>query len=112
MLQGDRIEHIDYIREHKIKPDYSFYITNQIMKPVGQIYSLIVEKLEGFRYSEDYYKKKYINLLKTKDEEKAKKKIDDLKFKEASNIIFGEILRVADNKKKKATEITSFFKKK
>ena len=44
-LQGDRIEHPDYIREHKLKPDYYFYITNQIMKPVAQIYCLIAEKL-------------------------------------------------------------------
>ena len=112
MLQGDRIEHIDYIKEHNIKPDYAFYITNQIMKPVAQIYSLIVEKLEGFQYSRDYYNKKYITLLRTKDKDKAKKKIEELKFKEASKIIFGEILRVAENRKKKATEITDFFSKK
>ena len=24
-LQGDRIENPDYIREHKLKPDYEFY---------------------------------------------------------------------------------------
>ena len=74
ILQGDRIEHIDYIKEHNIKPDYAFYITNQIMKPVAQIYSLIVEKLDGFKYPKDYYEKKYITLLKTKDKDKAKKK--------------------------------------
>ena len=112
ILQGDRIEHIDYIKEHNIKPDYAFYITNQIMKPVAQIYSLIVEKLDGFKYPKDYYEKKYITLLKTKDKDKAKKKIEELKFKEASKIIFGEILRIADNRKKKATEITDFFSKK
>ena len=82
------------------------------MKPVTQIYSLIVEKLDGFQFSKDYYKKKYITLLRTKDTEKAKKKIEDLKFKEASKIIFGEILRIAENRKKKSTEITDFFSKK
>ena len=34
MLQGDRIEHPEYIKENKLKPDYKFYITNQIMKPM------------------------------------------------------------------------------
>ena len=65
VLQGDRIEHPDYIREMGLKPDYKFYITNQIMKPVGQIYSLIVEKLDGFKYPENYYESKYKSLLNT-----------------------------------------------
>ena len=34
MLQGDRIEHPDYIREMGLQPDYKFYITNQINKKV------------------------------------------------------------------------------
>ena len=33
-LQGDKIEHPDYIIQNKLKPDYEHYITNQIMKPV------------------------------------------------------------------------------
>jgi len=32
-LQGDRVEHPDYIIENKLPLDYLFYITNQIMKP-------------------------------------------------------------------------------
>ena len=40
-LQGDRIEHPDYVKEHGLKIDYGFYITNQIMKPVCQIYDLL-----------------------------------------------------------------------
>ena len=35
LLQGEKIEHPDYIREHGLKPDYEFYITNQIMKPTS-----------------------------------------------------------------------------
>ena len=37
VLQGDKVEHPNFIKEHKLKPDYMFYITNQIMKPVAQI---------------------------------------------------------------------------
>ena len=42
ILQGDRIEHIDYVRKHpeKCKIDYKFYITNQIMNPVIQVMDL------------------------------------------------------------------------
>jgi len=37
ILQGDRIEHRDYIIQKKLNLDYNFYITNQIMKPVSQL---------------------------------------------------------------------------
>jgi DNA polymerase elongation subunit (family B) len=42
-LQGDRIELPSYIVEHKLAPDYAFYITNQIAKPVSQVFGLAVE---------------------------------------------------------------------
>ena len=40
ILQGDRIEHVDYIKEKKLNLDYEFYITNQIMNPVKQVLDL------------------------------------------------------------------------
>jgi DNA polymerase elongation subunit (family B) len=46
ILQGNRIEHPQYIKENKLKPDYKFYITNQIMKPVAQVFSLVMDKPE------------------------------------------------------------------
>ena len=110
ILQGDRIEHPDYIRDNNLKQDYKFYITNQIMKPVGQIYSLIVEKLDGFKYPKNYYESKYKSLLNTLTPEKARNKINDLRFKDGCDIVFGEVLRVAENRKNKAREITDFFK--
>lgn len=42
-LQGDRIEHPDYIIKNNLKIDYLFYVTNQIMKPCLQILELICE---------------------------------------------------------------------
>ena len=109
ILQGDKIEHPDFIRENTIKPDYKFYITNQIMKPVGQIYALAVTELPEFKKGNDYFDKKYLELLKTKEQEKALEKVKDLRYKEASNIIFSEVLRIAENRKNKTREITDFF---
>ena len=43
ILQGDRIEHPDFIKSENLKLDYSFYITNQIMNPVKQVLDLNVE---------------------------------------------------------------------
>jgi DNA polymerase elongation subunit (family B) len=42
-LQGDRIELPSYIVANKLTPDYAFYITNQIAKPVAQVFGLAVE---------------------------------------------------------------------
>jgi DNA polymerase elongation subunit (family B) len=41
-LQGERIEHPVYLLENKLKIDFLFYITNQIMKPAIQFLELIV----------------------------------------------------------------------
>jgi DNA polymerase elongation subunit (family B) len=112
ILQGDRIENPDYIENNKLTPDYKFYITNQIMKPVCQIYSLILEDLEGFRKENNFYEKKYTFLLRTKTEEKANQKIIDMKMEDTCDIIFGDIIRDIENKRKKITKITHFFKKK
>jgi len=45
MLQADRIEHPDYIIANKLKVDYLFYITNQIMNPCIQFFELITDRL-------------------------------------------------------------------
>jgi DNA polymerase elongation subunit (family B) len=42
-LQGERVEHPDYLVKNNLKIDYLFYITNQIMKPCIQFLELIVE---------------------------------------------------------------------
>ena len=112
VLQGNRIEHPDYIKAHNLKPDYAFYITNQIMKPVGQIYSLIVKDLPGFNKGSDFYEKRYKYYFNKydKNEQKTINKINDEKMDDVQKLIFGDILRMADNKKNKAREITDFFK--
>lgn len=112
ILQGDRVEHPQYIIENKLKPDYSFYITNQIMKPVGQIFSLIVEQLPGFNKGADYFKTRYKYYYNKydHDERKTINKVNDEKMDEVCNLIFGEILRKAENARTKTREITDFFK--
>ena len=43
MLQGDIIEHPDYIKANNLHIDYLFYLTNQILNPAVQILDLIIE---------------------------------------------------------------------
>jgi len=42
--------------------------------------------------------------------QKAYDKVRELRFQEAANIMFGEIIRIAENRKNKVREITDFFK--
>jgi DNA polymerase elongation subunit (family B) len=120
-LQGDKIEHPDYIKKHNLKPDYTFYITNQILKPVTQVFALILEDIPNFRkknMSNEYKRKeqsvckKYVDEKGIKDEEKIEKKITELRNKYVKQLIFETSLRKANNSKKNQHSIKSFFKKK
>lgn len=44
-LQGERIETPEFIRKTGAKIDYSFYITNQLMKPLQQLFGLALEEI-------------------------------------------------------------------
>ena len=46
ILQGDRVEHVDYISKNNLPLDYEFYITNQIMNPVKQVLDLEMDPIE------------------------------------------------------------------
>ena len=110
-LQGDRIEHPDYIRENNLKPDYGFYITNQIMKPLMQIYSLILEDIPEFKLKVPGFKRQ-INMLKRKyknEPEKAEKEEQKIRTSQVKKIIFEDILRQANNIKRNQRTIHSFF---
>jgi DNA polymerase elongation subunit (family B) len=48
-LQGDRIETPSFIRENSLTPDYAFYITNQIAKPVSQVFGLALDSIPGVK---------------------------------------------------------------
>ena len=83
--QGDRIETPKYIRENNLKPDYSFYITNQIANPVAQVFGLVVEKLPGVKQED-------LDRLKT-----AKKPVEAREAL-ASHLLFGKILSIVERK--------------
>ena len=70
-LQGEKIEHPEFIIKNKIRPNYSFYITNQIMKPVQQVFALVLENIDSFQRKKKNFQMK-INTLKNTiyDEEK------------------------------------------
>jgi len=87
--QGDRIEHLDYVKEKKLKPDTEFYISNQIQNPVAQMFALAIEDLEGYRPATNY-EKAYEEFRETLDEEEATLKVLALKEKQLNKMLFLE----------------------
>ena len=114
-LQGERIEHPDYILANKIKPNYAFYITNQIMKPIQQVFALVLENIPSYKRQVPGLKRTIDGWVdKLKDEssdEKIRKKIADIRNKEVKKILFDEYLIEIDNVTKGNQNIMSFFKK-
>jgi len=112
-LQGERIEDPDFIKKNNLKPDYSFYITNQIMKPVMQIFNLVLEDMTEFTNTKKkkIYQQKLNKLrIKYKDDEK---KYDDKKSKlrddTVKEIVFNDALRISTHNKTGQKSIMSFF---
>jgi len=114
-LQGEKIETPNFIKENGLKIDYSFYITNQIMKPVQQVFALVLEKiweLQKKKLTKFVLYKKEVESIKKKynnDLEKCESKIDDLRNKEIKTLLFDKYLRETNNEKQGVKSITSFF---
>ena len=110
-LQGEKIEHPEFITKNKIRPNYAFYITNQIMKPVQQVFALVLEKMDSFKRKKRNFEIKLSTLRNTYDDpDKLEDKINDLKNKEVKILLFDKYLRETDNRKNNMKNITSFFK--
>lgn len=110
-LQGERIETPDYIRAKRLKPNYSFYITNQIMKPVAQLFGLVLEQMTAFRRKKARFLQELESVKSnwTESDDKLQKKLDDLRFREVKELIFDDYLRQADNMAKSNKSIKEFF---
>jgi len=114
-LQGDRIETPSFVVEHGLKIDYAFYITNQIMKPVQQVFALVLEKiweLENKKPKIMKYKKEVEILRRDTDEDKFADKLEQLRNKEVKALLFDEYLREINNDSQGVQSLMKFFGKK
>lgn len=102
ILQGERIEHPNYIIENNITPDYTFYISNQLMKPISQLIALVLEQIDG--YSQRNYDIGIKNMID-------KKKILDYRQSQVQKIIFDPILKKIDTERSGFKTLDHWFKK-
>jgi len=114
-LQGEKIETPTFIRENHLKIDYSFYITNQIMKPVQQIFALVLEKIWAMQNKKAKiakFRRDMEQLRSTVEPSKLEDKMEKLKNDEIKAMLFDEFLRETNNQKQGNKPLTSFFGKK
>ena len=114
-LQGEKIETPTYIKENNLKIDYSFYITNQIMKPVQQVFALVLEKIWEMQSKKKLlskFKKDVEKLKSSTPEDKFETKLEQLKNKEVKAMLFDEYLRKTNNEKEGNQSVLKFFIKK
>ena len=96
-LQGDRIEHPDYIVQNNLVPDYLHYITNQIMKPILQLYALCLSELPGYDKGDAYWDE-VENMLLGKpmyqNDIRRKNRINNLKLAMAKELLFEKFIAI------------------
>jgi len=113
-LQGERIETPEYILENKVKINYSFYITNQLMKPLQQVFALVLEKIPDFKRVKGHtlrsWKKELAQLRADySDEVKYKKKLETIRNKEVKKLLFDPFIQKTENMKLGNQSICSFY---
>ncbi len=112
-LQGEKIETPEYIIEKKIPIDYAFYITNQLMKPLQQLYGLALEQiwdLQGKSSAINKFKKEMQDLEKEfPDLEIFMKKKEKVCSTKVKVLLFDKFLTKIENAKNGVQEISNFF---
>ena len=115
-LQGDKIETPEFIIENELKIDYSFYITNQIMNPVQQVFALVLEKIWIMQNNTAKIKKFHSDVATLRrnatTDEAFEDKVEQLKNREIKAILFDEYLRKTTNTKMGNQSLMNFFGKK
>ena len=113
-LQGDKIENPQFIIDNKLSLDYGHYITNQIMNPILQVFSLVLDDMPNFKNKIMKKKKMQNDIMNFKrdlEPDKFEKKVEAIKNKEVQSLLFDKYIRMCDNTKLQNKTITSFFMK-
>ena len=98
VLQGEKIETPDFIKQNELELDYNHYISNQIMKPLLQLFALNLENMSEFKKKRGVTLQSWHNELaklreKWVEPEKYDKKVEELKCKEVKSLLFDKYLK-------------------
>ena len=114
-LMGEKIETPEYIVANNLQIDYTHYITNQLMKPLQQLFGLALEQIWGMQNKRSAIKT-YLKEVSALEKEygddletfmKKKEKISSAKIKV---LLFDKVLEKIYNKKNRIQTIDRFFR--
>lgn len=113
-LMGERIETPEFINSEGLKIDYTHYITNQLMKPLQQLFGLAVESIWEHQRKPGAIKtfKKEMAAMEKEfggDWEVYMKKREKYCSAKVKTLLFDKVLNRISNEKNKIQTITSFF---
>jgi DNA polymerase elongation subunit (family B) len=113
-LQGEKIETPEFILDNKLKIDYIFYITNQLMKPLQQLLGLALEQIwtyQGKHLALKEFKKELVKVEKENGDnlEVFMKKREKMTSAKIKVLLFDKVLNKIQNDKQGMREITTFY---
>jgi DNA polymerase elongation subunit (family B) len=115
-LMGEKIETPEFILENKLPIDYTHYVTNQLMKPLQQLFGLALEQILEKRRAQNTHLKnirsEFVKMEKESNGDlevfmKKKEKFCSVKIKE---LLFSKVLNQIANMENGTPEITRFFR--
>jgi DNA polymerase elongation subunit (family B) len=115
-LMGDKIETPEFISANRLKIDYTHYITNQLMKPLQQLFGLAIEQIWTLQNKSSPLKMFKIDVDKLQiecgnDLELYMKKREKLCSSKVKTLLFDPVLDKIYNEKNRIQPITAFFAK-
>lgn len=112
-LQGERIEHPDYVRENGLELDYEFYIMKQITKPVTQIFALCLDKIPGYSGNMSTFEKIFQDMINSNlwSRNECIKRVNEMKRKEAEVILLSSIRTALGLKKQRVQDNTKYVER-
>ena len=114
-LMGDKIETLDFITQNNLDIDYTHYITNQLMKPLQQLFGLALEQIWYYQNKHSAiktFKQEMIKLnTETPDLEVYMKKREKITSSKIKTLLFDDILTKIFNERNNIQPITNFFKR-
>ena len=112
VLQGDKIETPEYIKQNKLQIDYTHYITNQLMKPMMQLLGLALEQIYEYKGKPKEYQRAKHDLEQLaahcENVEDYMKKRDKYCSARIRSLIFEPVLLQLQHKKMGMRDIRSF----
>lgn len=118
VLQGDRIEHPDYVRARGIKPDLLYYLETQVAGYSKQLLGVIVERLPGYQHADGHWDRLEAEMREAIEgtgcapaqaDRRVRNKIESLRQDLAQDLVFGPVLAAMRARRDRQSLITSFF---